>query len=107
MLLSNLAQHGGFALTCTRKKKVYLSLLPLDCVEQMVEVVEIRRITTHTGHVPPDLLDSLIERPLPAARDENVGTFLNEALGARQRQSTRSARDDCNLSFKLSHTCSF
>jgi hypothetical protein len=53
-----------------------------------------------------DQLDGLIERLLPPARDENVGAFFNEPLGALQRQAARSTRNDCNFSFKLSHNYS-
>ncbi len=44
---------------------------------------------------------------LPPARDENIGTFFNEPLGARQRHATRSTRDDCNPTLELSHDFSF
>src|ERR1700688_2347161 len=106
VLLGNLAQFGGFTLACARKQDVDLALFPLDCVEQTVEVVEIGRVAAHAGHVPANQLDGLIERLLPPARDENVGAFFNEPLGALQRQAARSTRDDCNFSFKLSHNYS-
>ena len=32
-----------------------------------------------------------------------VGVFFHEPLGALKRQAARSTRDDCNLTFKLSH----
>src|SRR6266851_4631515 len=63
-------------------------------------------LAAHAGHVPANQLDGLIERLLPPTRDENVGTFFNEALGARQRHAARSTRDYCNLTFKLSHNYS-
>src|SRR6266850_136269 len=105
MLLGNLAQWDGFALAGARVKNVDPDLFPLDCVEQTVEVVEIGRVAAHTGHVPANQLDGLVERLLPPARDENVGAFFNEPLGARQRHAARSTRDDCNLTLKLSHHC--
>src|ERR1700754_5033505 len=103
MLLGNLAQWDGFARAGARIQDVNLALFPLDCIEQAVEVVEIGRITAHAGHVPANQLEGLIKRLLPPARDENVGTFFNEALGARQRQAARSTCDDRNLTLKLSH----
>ncbi len=93
----------GLALASAREQDVDLALFPLDRIEEPVEVVEIGRVTAHAGHVPANQLDGLIELFLPPARYENVGTFFNEALGARQRHAARSARDDCNFSFKLSH----
>src|ERR1700675_4102862 len=76
MLLGNLAQWDGFAHAGARKQDVDLALFPLDPIEQAVEVVEIGRVTAHAGHVPANQLDGLIERLLPPARDENVGTLL-------------------------------
>src|SRR5260221_13115577 len=107
MLLGNLAQWDGFTRASARVQDVDLSLFPLDRVEQTVEVVEIGRVAAHAGHVPADQLDGLVERLLPTARDENIGAFVNEPLGARQRHSARSTRDDCNLTVKLSHNFSF
>ncbi len=106
MLLGNLAQLCGLALASAREQDVDLALFSLDRLEQTVEVVEICRVTAHAGHVPANQLDGLIELLLPPTCDENVGTFFNEALGARQRQAARSSRDDCHLTFKLSHNCS-
>src|SRR6185437_2746046 len=74
-----------------------------DCIEQAIEIVKIGRIAAHPSHVAANQLDGLIERLLPPARDENVGTFFNEPLGARQRHAARSTRDDSNLTLKLSH----
>ena len=107
MLLGNLAQWDGFARAGARVQDVDPALFPLDRVEQTVEVVEIGRVAAHAGHVPADQLDGLVQRLLSPARDENIGAFFNEPLGARQRHAARSTRDDCNLTFKLSHDCSF
>src|SRR5258708_28017691 len=65
------------------------------------------RVAAHAGYVPANQLDGLVERLLPPARDENIGAFFNEPLGARQRQAARSTRNDCNLTLKLSHDFSF
>src|SRR5580692_1359671 len=103
MLLGDLAQYGGLALAGTREQDVDFALFALDRIEQVVEVVEIRCVAAHAGHVPANQLRGLIERLLPAARDENVGAFFHEPFGARERQTARSTRDDCNLTLKLSH----
>src|SRR3981189_3539235 len=84
-----------------------LPFFPLDRVEQAVEVVEIGRVAAHAGYVPANQLDGLVERLLPPARDENIGAFFNEPLGARQCHAARSTRDDSNLTLKLSHNFSF
>src|SRR6202035_497680 len=100
MLLGNLAQWDGFAHAGARVQDVDLALYPLDRIEQAVEVVEIGRVAAHARHVPANQLDGLVERLLPPARDENVGAFFNEPLGARQLLAARSTHYDCNLAFK-------
>ena len=42
MFLGNLAEFGGFAFACAGEQDVDLALFALDCIEQTVEVVEIR-----------------------------------------------------------------
>src|SRR5260370_13274013 len=106
MLLGNLAQWDGFARAGARVQDVDPALFPLDRVEQAVEVVEIGRVAAHAGHVPANQLDGLVERLLPPARDENIGAFFNEPLGARQRHTARSTPDDRNLTLNLSHNYS-
>src|ERR1700682_2307312 len=106
MLLGNFAQSDGFARAGARVQDVDLALFPLDCVEQTVEVVEIGGVAAHAGHVPADQLDGLVQRLLSPARDENIGAFFNELCGARQLHTARAARDDCNLTLKLSYDVS-
>lgn len=107
MLLGNLAQRDGFARAGARVKDVDLALLPFDCVEQAVEVVEIGRVAAHAGYVPADQADGLVERILFPARDEDVGAFFDEPPGGRQGHAARSACDDRYLAFKLSHDFPF
>src|ERR1700760_1993260 len=103
MLLGYLAQRGGVAHTGARVQDVDLALLPLNRFEQAVEVVEIGRVAAHAGHVAADQLDGFVELLLLPARYENVSAFFHEPLGALQRHAARSARDDCNLTFELTH----
>src|ERR1700733_4800184 len=107
MLLGNLAQWDGFARAGARVQDVDLALYALDRIEQAVEVVELGRVAAHAGHVPANQLDGLVERLLFPAGDEDIGAFFNEPLGARQGHTARSTRDDCNLTFKLTHDFSF
>ena len=106
MLFGDLAQWNRFAHAGTRIQDVDPALHPLHRVEQPVEVVEIGCIAAYAGHVPADQLDGLIERFLLPAGDEDIGAFLDEAPGTRQRQAARSTGDDRDLTFKLSHDLS-
>ena len=72
---------------------------------RMVDVAPETLMVEITG--AGDKIDGLIEMLLPAASDENIGTFFNEQLGSRQRHAARSTCNDCNFSFKLSHDFSF
>src|ERR1700733_7796600 len=107
MLRGNLAQWDGFARAGARVQDIDPTLFPPDRVEQTVEVVEIGHVAAHAGHVPANQPDGLVERLLPSAGDENIGAFLNKQSGARQCHASRSPRDDCNLTLKLSHNLSF
>src|SRR3984957_11146081 len=107
MLLGNLAEWDGFAHAGARVQDVDPALFPLNRVEQTVDVVEIGRVAAHAGPIPANQFDSLIERLLPPARNENIRALFHEPLSARQRHATRSTRDDCNLTLKLSHDFSF
>ena len=48
-----------------------------------------------------------VENCLPAAEDEDEGTLFDEALCRREANAGSAARDDCNLTVKLSHDFSF
>ena len=97
VLLGNFAQWDGFARASARIQDVDLALYPLDRIEQAVEVIEIGRVAANAGYVPADQLDGLVQRLPSPARDENVGAFFDEPLGAHHRHAARSTRDDCNL----------
>src|ERR1700741_4197032 len=103
MLLGNLAQWDGFADAGARVQDVDPALFPLDRVEQAVEVVQIGWVAAPAVPGPANQPAGRVERLLSPARDEDVGAFFNEPPGARQRHAARSARDDCNLTLKLSH----
>jgi hypothetical protein len=60
-------------------------------------------IGLHAGHVAADHLDGFVQRVLPAARDEDVGSFVDEQLGAGQRHSTCRTCDHRDLAIELSH----
>src|SRR5438105_1495524 len=101
MLLGDLAHRGGVAHAGARVQDVDLALLPLSGFEQADEVVASSSVPATGGHVAADQLDGLVELLLLPARYENVSPFFHELLGALQRHTARSTRDDCNLTFEL------
>src|SRR5882757_1017981 len=82
------------------------SIAPLflfDRVEQTVQIVEVGRIALHAGHVSADQLHGFIHGVLPSARDEDVGSFANEQLGAGQRHTACRAGDHRDFAIDFSH----
>jgi hypothetical protein len=63
-------------------------LFPPDRVEQTVQIVQVGRISLHTGHVSADQLHGFIQGFLPPTRDEDVSSLFNEQLGTGQRHTT-------------------
>ena len=78
VLLGDLAQRHGLAYAGACEQDVDAALLPLDCVEEAVEVVEIGRVSLDTGDVSADQLDGLVECFLLAAGYEDVGAFFDK-----------------------------
>src|ERR1700760_1978162 len=107
MLLGDFAKWHGIAYAGARVQDVDLALFPLNGFEQAVEIVEIGCVAAPAGHVAADQLDGLVELFLLPARYKNVCAFFNEPLGALQRHAARSTRDDCDLTFELTHDLSF
>ncbi len=103
ILFGDLTQRDGFTHSCAGVEDVNPALFAFDCIEQAVEVVEIGGVAAHAGDIAADRRDGFVERVLPAAGDENIGAFFDEALGAGQGHAARAAGDDGHLTLKLSH----
>ena len=78
----------------------------LTVSKKAIQIAEIGCVTLDTGYVPANRLHGFIQLLLPAASDENISAFFNEQLGACQCHAARSACDDSDFSFKLSHNVS-
>ena len=102
-LLGDLAEAALLARPGTCPQHVDRALFLLDRLEQAVQIGEVGRIGLHAGHVPADLLDGFVQRVLASARDEDVGSFVYEQLGAGQRHTTCRACDHRDLAIELSH----
>src|SRR5271170_6319993 len=103
VLLGDLAEPGLLAHPGACPQHVDRALFLLDRVEQTVQIVEVRRIALHAGHVPANQLDGFIHSLLPPTRNENVSSFVNEQLGTGQRHTARRAGDHRDLAIELSH----
>ena len=62
-----------------------------------------RQSSTPSAAEPPAMYSIRRPRFLPPARDEDMRSFVDEQLGAGQRQATRAARDHRDLAIELSH----
>ena len=97
-----LASHPGIG-----EDDVEGSALGLHRRVEPVEVGLIRDRALHRAGIGPEVGHSGVERFLPAAEDEDEGALLDEALCCGAADAGSATRDDCNLTFKLSHDFSF
>jgi hypothetical protein len=86
---------------------VEASTLGLHRRVESVEVGQIGDRAPHRAGIGPEVGYSRVERFLSAAEDEDEGAFIDEALCCGAADAGSAARDDCNLTLKLSHNFSF
>src|SRR6202163_2319434 len=97
-----LASHPGIG-----EDDVEGSALGLHRRVESVEVGLIGDRALHRAGIGPEVGHSGVERSLPAAEDEDEGALLDEALCCGAADAGSPTRDDCNLTFKLSHNYPF
>src|SRR5256885_5710140 len=68
-----------------------------------VQILKARYITRDRRDVSSDKGCSLFQFFLPSASNHDMRALFHEALGRRQANPAVTTRDDCNLTFKLSH----
>src|ERR1700730_16105774 len=102
MLLGDASQGSKFTVAGVGENDID-SLPLLDCLVETIEVRQFGNVSLDTGDAAADRLHGLIEFLLATARNENVGTLLDEELGAGQADSRGAAGDNCHFALQLSH----
>jgi hypothetical protein len=82
------------------------SALGLHRLVESVEVGLIGDRAFHRAGIGPEVGHSDVELFLPAAEDEDEGALLDEAFCSGAADAGSAAGDNCNFSFKLSHSYS-
>src|SRR5882724_616501 len=73
------------------------SPLPFDDLVETIEVRQLGNVSPDTRDAASDRLDGLIEFLLPTARDEDMGTLLDEELCAGQADPRGTTGDNCHF----------
>ena len=92
-----------FAPASVCEEDVDVAVLLFDDGIETVEIIQARYVACDRRNVSPDQGCGLFQLFLPSASDYDVSAFFHEALGCGQAYATIATRDDCNLTFKLSH----
>src|SRR5467141_5284731 len=72
-----------------------------DGLVKTIKVGQLGNVSLHSSNVGADGLHGLVEFLLTAARDEDIGTLLDEPFGRRQPNPVCPAGDDGGLTFEL------
>src|SRR5260370_17292924 len=72
-----------------------------DGLVQTIKVSQLGNVSLNSRNVGADCLHGLVEFPLAAARDEDIGTLLDEECCSGQPNPVCPAGDDGGLAFKL------
>jgi hypothetical protein len=90
-----------------REENVEILFLALNLRVEPVEIAGIRHISTHTGRISPNLLDSRCEFLFATAGDVNVGSLFGKCFRRRKADPTRPARYQCYFCIQFWHSGSF
>src|SRR5699024_5412374 len=80
VVLRDFAEPAGLAGPGTCEQHVDRALLPLDGLEEVVQVLEVGRVAAYSRDVAPNPVDGLVKYLLPASGDEDVRPLLDESL---------------------------
>src|SRR5262249_50318305 len=102
-LFADCTKRSAFRETCVREEDVDAAFELLHCLEQAVEVCEVRDVALNSGDGLADLLDGGVKLTLAAARDEDVRAFAHKLLRRREANAAIATSNECNFSFELTH----
>src|SRR5216683_8234116 len=76
-----------------------------DGLVQTIKVSQLGNVSLNSRNVGADCLHGLVEFPLAAARDEDIGTLVDEKFCRSQPNPFCAAGDDGGLAFELFGHC--
>src|ERR1700682_3215498 len=98
MLFSDLPKGNKFANAGVRENNIDSPLHPRDGLVKTIKVSQLGNVSLNARNVGADCLHGLVEFLLAAARDEDIGTLLDEDLRRRPPNPFRPAGGDGGLS---------
>src|SRR5579863_7670301 len=86
-----------------RENDIELALLTPDLFEEPIQVAQIRHIPLDAGRIASDLLDGRSQFGVTAARNEDVGAFIDKPFCSSQSNTASAATDKRNFPIQLAH----
>src|SRR5437879_2185584 len=105
MLFGDGPKGNKFANAGVGENNIDSSLRPRDGLVKTIKVSQLSNVSLNSRNVGADCLHGLVEFPLAAARDENIGTLFDEELCRSQSNPFCPAGDDGSLAFELFGHC--
>src|SRR3984885_6870557 len=105
MLFGHGREGNKFANAGVGENDVDSPLHPRDRLVKSIQVSQLGNVSLNASNVAADRLDGLVEFLLAAARDEDVGTLVDEKLCRSQSNPFGTARDDGRLAVELFGHC--
>src|ERR1700730_5337533 len=100
MLFGDGAKGNKFAYAGVGENNIDSPLHLRDGLVKTIKVSQLGNVSLNSRNVGADGLHGLIEFPLAAARDEDVGTLFGEQFCSRQPDPFCPAGDDGGLAFE-------
>ncbi len=99
MSLSSYRERCDRPCARVREENVDVTMFLFHDSIEPVQIFQARHIAHDRRDVFLDERGGLLQLILSSPSDDDVRTFIHEALGCGQANPTASARDECNLAF--------
>src|SRR5260370_34734481 len=105
MLLGDSPKGNKFANAGVGENNIDSPFHLSDGLVKTIKVSQLGNVSLNSRNVRTDCLNGLVEFLLAAARDEDMGTLLDEELSRSKSNPFCAAGDDGGLSFELLCQC--
>src|SRR6266550_4270773 len=105
MLFSDLPKGNKFAHAGVGENNINSPLNLRDGLVKTIKVSQLGNVSLNSRNVGADCLHGLVKFLLAAARDEDIGTLLDEKFSSSQPNPFCSAGYDGDLAFELFGHC--